>query len=88
MEENDRRRITEAARSWLQAKYDQQTASEGRGAAQGGRRATVIGGRHLAAIEDVVLDELDSLREAGLSIWRGRQARLPGFFALARTGIW
>ncbi|SHI55005.1 Restriction endonuclease XhoI [Tessaracoccus bendigoensis DSM 12906] len=85
MDEADRNRITEAVDFWVKTKLEQQTQSEAAGTAQGGTRAAVTGGRHLAGINTLLMDELESLGLPGLDAWFDRGATVPGYYRASKN---
>lgn len=84
MDEVDRRRITEAVDYWIKTKIEQQSASEAAGSAQGGTRAAVTGGKHLAGVNRLILDELESLGLDELTTAHDRQATVPGYYRASK----
>lgn len=85
MDSTDRIRITEAVDFWIKTKLEQQTLSEAAGTAQGGTRAAVTGGKHLAGINQLLLDELHSLDLPYLDAWFDRGATVPGYYRAAKS---
>lgn len=85
MDERDRRRITTAVDFWIKTKLDQQQLSEAAGNAQGGTRAAVTGGRHLAGVNTLILDELHDLGLEGLRYETDRRATVPGYYRASKS---
>ena len=84
MNELDRHRVTQAVDYWIKTKLEQQKASEAAGSAQGGRRAAVTGGKHLAGVNRLLLDELEGLGLDGLTTSHDRQATVPGYYRASK----
>lgn len=85
MDDVDRRRITEAVDFWIKTKLEQQSVAEAAGTAQGGTRAAVTGGKHLAGVNQLLLDELESLDLPRLDSWVDRGAVVPGYYRASKS---
>lgn len=85
MEHQDHQRIVAAVDFWIRTKLEQQTVAEAAGTAQGGTRAAVTGGKHLAGINQLLLDELESLDLPRLNSWVDRGAVLPGYYRASKS---
>lgn len=85
MDARDRQRIIDAIDYWIKVKLDQQALSEAAGTAQGGSRAAVTGGKHLAGINRLLLDELDRLGLDNLTYYTDRAATLAGYFRASKS---
>lgn len=85
MDPRDRKRIVDALGIWVQTKLDQQALSDSAGRAQGGTRGAVTGGKHLAGVNRLILDELDSVGLQGLSYLTDRQATVPGYYRARKS---
>lgn len=85
MNPTDRARIIAAVDYWIKTKLDQEQVSLAAGKAQGGTRAQVTGGKHLAGINALLLDELQLLGLSGLTHALNRQATVPGYYRAAKS---
>ena len=80
MDNEDRTRITKAVDFWIKTKIEQKSASEAAGSAQGGTRAAVTGGKHMAGVNRLILDELGRIGLKDLTHLLDRSATVPGFY--------
>ncbi|KGN31466.1 type II restriction endonuclease [Knoellia sinensis KCTC 19936] len=78
--DEDQVRILDAIDFWIRSKGDQLDATQASGRAQGGNRGAVTGGRHLAGVNQLIVDELDRLGLHDLDLKFDRGAVLPGFY--------
>ena len=85
MNARDRERITNAVDFWIRTKLGQQELSEATGRAQGGARAAVIGGRHLAGVNRLIVEELQDLGLTGLTCYTDRRATVPGYYRVSKS---
>lgn len=85
MDERDRTRIIEAVDFWIKTKLEQQSLAEAAGTAQGGTRAAVTGGKHLAGINTLLLDELEGLGLPDIDFWFNRGATVPGYYRASKS---
>lgn len=84
MDAIDHQRIIEAVDYWVKTKIQQQSAAEASGSAQGGTRSAVTGGRHLAGVNRLILNELDMLGLGNITTLFDRQATVPGFYRASK----
>ena len=85
MNARDRERITNAVDFWIRTKLGQQELSEATGRAQGGARAAVTGGRHLAGVNRLIVEELQDLGLTGLTRYTDRRATVPGYYRVSKS---
>ncbi len=85
MDAPTRQRIVNALDFWVKAKIEQRTLSEAAGSAQGGTRAAVTGGKHLAGVNRLVLDELESFGLQGVTYAADGRATLPGYYRATKN---
>ena len=85
MNARDRERITNAVDFWITTKLGQQELSEATGRAQGGARAAVTGGRHLAGVSRLIVEELQDLGLTGHTCCTDRRATAPGYHRVSKS---
>ncbi|EEJ54786.1 PaeR7I family type II restriction endonuclease [Mobiluncus mulieris] len=85
MNNEDQQRIITAVDFWVKTKLEQQQLSALGGRAQGGTRASVTGGKHLAGVNQLILEELERLGITGLKHYTNRQATVPGYYRASKS---
>lgn len=85
MDTRDRQRIITALDHWITVKLEQQTLSQASGRAQGGTRGSVTGGRHLAGVNQLILDQLDLIGVPDVECYANRGAVLPGYIRASKS---
>jgi hypothetical protein len=81
----DLTRIIAALDYWIKAKDDQAKLSRISGRAQAGNRAAVTGGKHLAGINKLIVDELKLLGLTNLELKFNNQAVVPGYYRASKA---
>lgn len=81
----DEVRINAALDYWIRSKDDQAALSKLAGRAQQGNRATVTGGKHLAAVNQLIVDELVESGLQDLTLHFNRHATLPGYYRASKS---
>lgn len=85
MSPEDERRVLAAVGSWIDAKDAQAAAARLRGNVQGGTRDSVTGGKHLAGVNQLIVDELWSQGHSRLELVFDRAATLPGWYRATKS---
>lgn len=78
-------RITNALEQWVAIRADQAQASSAAGRAQGGRRSSVTGGRHLEPLSELVVQQIQALGLENLELRRNRAATLAGYYRSSKS---
>ena len=85
MTPDERARIIEAVKLWISAKETQGQKSLGGGNAQGGTRAQVTGGGHLAGVNQLIVDEIKATGATDLELRFNRRAVLAGWYRSSKA---
>lgn len=85
MTPDEHARITEAVGLWVSAKEAQELKSRSSGKAQGGNRAQVTGGGHLAGVNQLIVDEIEAAGASGLELRFNRGATLAGWYRSSKS---
>jgi hypothetical protein len=85
MESETDARIRHALRRWVEVKGEQATRSVERGNAQEGRRASVVGAKHLEGLNQLVVEEISRTGAQGLELRTNRMATLAGFYRASKA---
>ncbi|GAA2627219.1 hypothetical protein Adu01nite_58960 [Paractinoplanes durhamensis] len=78
-------RLGAALLAWITVRNAQAASSVASGQAQQGRRSSVTGGRHLDAINQLVVDEVHGTGTAGLEVRTNRAATLAGYYRSSKS---
>lgn len=78
-------RVGAALRSWVDTRQEQAARSAARGRAQQGRRSSVTAGLHLAALNQLVVDEIRATGSTGLTLLTNRAATLAGYYRSSKS---
>lgn len=78
-------RVDTALQAWVAVRLDQAARSAAMGNAQQGRRSSVTGGRHLDAINQLVVDEIQATGASGLTLRTNRGATLAGYYRASKS---
>lgn len=85
MTPEDEDRITTAVDYWIKSKAHQLATSQREGRAQEGTRGAVTGGKHLAGLNDLIVDQLARLGLGDVDLYFDRQATLPGYYRTSKS---
>jgi hypothetical protein len=80
--DDDHERILHALENWISSKESQSARVT---ASQGGNRDTVLGGKHLAGINEMIVEELQRAGLDGLRLGFDRNATLPGYYRASKS---
>ncbi|MEU8158844.1 PaeR7I family type II restriction endonuclease [Micromonospora parva] len=78
-------RVGVALQSWVDVRREQAARSEAGGRAQQGRRSAVTGGLHLAALNQLVVDEIHRTGATDLRLLTNRQATLASYYRSSKS---
>jgi len=77
--------VEAALREWVSVRAEQKERSEARGNAQQGNRAAVVSGKHLDAVNALIIAEIKRIAGPGLEFREGRAATLPGYYRATKN---
>jgi hypothetical protein len=78
-------RVGVALKSWVETRQEQAARSAAGGRAQEGRRSSVTGGLHLAALNQLVVDQIRGTGASGLTLLTNRRATLAGYYRASKS---